>query len=110
MVEAKTRVEWPEESGGAEAVAWIIDRCRVLWADPSRIEYVNRDTIDWNQDPGLASVDYPLYQLLEPERQHECRLSRRGGCLPTTGGFVVVVSTNRLSHDQIVESFRDVAG
>ena len=71
MVRVNTPLEWPEESGGVEAVNKILDRCRVLEADPSRIEYVNRDKIDWNQDPGLASVDYPLYQLLEPERQRQ---------------------------------------
>ena len=71
MVRVKTPLNWPEESGGVEAVTKILDRCRVLEEDPSRIEYVNRDRIDWNQDPGLASGDYPLYQLLVPERQRQ---------------------------------------
>ena len=71
LIEAKTRVEWPEESGGSEAVARILDRCRVLEADPSRIEYVTRETVDRNQYLYLMSVDYPLYQLLEPERQRQ---------------------------------------
>ena len=71
MVRVKTPLNWPEESGGVEAVTKLLDRCRVLEEDPSRIEYVNRDRIDWNQDPGLASGDYPLYQLLEPERQRQ---------------------------------------
>ena len=71
MIEAKTRVEWPEESGGSEAVARILDRCRVLEADPSRIEYVTRETVDRNRYLYLMSVDYPLYQLLEPERQRQ---------------------------------------
>lgn len=71
MVRVKTRLNWPEESGGVEAVNKILDRCRVLEEDPSRIEYVNRDTIDWIQNPGLAFVDYPLYQLLAPERQRQ---------------------------------------
>lgn len=47
MVRVNTRLEWPEESEGVEAVKKILDRCRVLEADPSRIEYVDRDTIDW---------------------------------------------------------------
>ena len=71
MIEANTRLEWPEESGGSEAVARILDRCRVLWEDPSRIEYVKRETVDLNQYLDLMSVDYPLYQLLEPERQRQ---------------------------------------
>ena len=71
MVRVNTRLNWPEESGGVEAVTKILDRCCVLEEDPSRIEYVSQNTIDWNQNPGLASVDYPLYQLLEPERQRQ---------------------------------------
>ena len=71
MDEAKTRVEWPEESGGSEAVARIVDRSRVLEEDPSRIEYVKRETVDRNQYSDLMFVDYPLYQLLEPERQRQ---------------------------------------
>ncbi len=70
-VRVKARFNWPEESGGVEAVAKILDRCRVLEEDPSRIEYVDRDTIDWTQDSNLLMVDYPLYQLLEPERQRQ---------------------------------------
>ena len=71
MDEAKTRVDWPEESGGSEAVARIVARSRVLEEDPSRIEYVKRETVDRNQYSDLLFVDYPLYQLLEPERQRQ---------------------------------------
>ena len=71
MDEAKTRVEWPEESGGSEAVARIVERSRVLEEDPSRIERVKPDAVDPHQYLDLMFLDYPLYQLLEPERQRQ---------------------------------------
>ena len=70
MVEANARFEWPEESGGVEAVKRILDRCRVLEEDPSRKEY-NRETLDPNEDVNVRFVDFPLYQLLGPERQRQ---------------------------------------
>ena len=70
MVEANARFEWPEESGGVEAVKRILDRCRVLEEDPSRKEY-NRETLDPNEDVNVRFVDFSLYQLLGPERQRQ---------------------------------------
>ena len=89
MDEAKTRVEWPEASGGSEAVARIVDRSRVLEEDPSRIEYVNRETVDRNQYSDLMFIDYPLYQLLEPERQRQ-----RAGMVAAMTRVVELVSTS----------------
>ena len=65
----KTPLKWPEESGGLEAVTRILDRCRVLEEDPSQKE--RKGTLDPNEDANLWVVDYPLYQLLEPERQRQ---------------------------------------
>jgi hypothetical protein len=69
MVRMKTPLEWPEESGGLEAVTRILDRCRVLEEDPSQKE--QKRTFDPKDDANLWGVDYPLYQLLEPERQRQ---------------------------------------
>jgi hypothetical protein len=69
MVRMKTPLEWPEESGGLEAVTRILDRCRVLEEDPSQKE--QKRTLDPKDDANLWGVDYPLYQLLEPERQRQ---------------------------------------
>lgn len=65
-----TPLNWTEESGGMEAVTKILDRCRVLEKDPSRKEYY-QGTLDSNQDINLGFVDFPLYQLLDPERQRQ---------------------------------------
>ena len=54
-----------------ETVNKILDRCRVPEEDPSRIEYVKRETVELSHYLDLMSVDYPLYQLLEPERQRQ---------------------------------------
>jgi hypothetical protein len=70
MVRMNTPLNWPEESGGMEAVTKILDRCRVLEKDPSRKEYY-QGTLDSNQDINLGFVDFPLYQLLDPERQRQ---------------------------------------
>ena len=70
MVRMNTPLNWPEESGGMEAVTKILDRCRVLEKDPSRKEYY-QGTLDSNQDINLGFVDFPLYRLLDPERQRQ---------------------------------------
>ena len=89
MVRVKTPLEWPEESGGVEAVKKILDRCRVLEEDPSRIEYVNRETLDPTQDIGPWFVDFPLYQLLEPERQRQ-----RAGMVAAMKRVIELVGTS----------------
>jgi hypothetical protein len=89
MVRVNTRLDWPEESGGVEAVKKILDRCRVLEEDPSRIEYLRRAPLDQNYDPGLVFVDFPLYQLLEPERQRQ-----RAGMVAAMKRVIELVGTS----------------
>jgi hypothetical protein len=61
----------PEESGGVEAVAKIRERCRVLRDDPSRVEYLAPRDLSPTQNFNLVDVDFPLYQILEMERQRQ---------------------------------------
>ena len=71
MVRMNTPLDWPEESGGVETVRKILDRCRVLEKDPSRKEYLKPEAVDPNEDIYARTVDYPLYQLLDPERKRQ---------------------------------------
>ena len=66
-------IEWPEESGGLEALAKIRNRCRALLADPSQIETPEFEdpNLPWNQY--RFKVDLPLYKILEPERLRQRR-------------------------------------
>lgn len=89
MVRVKTPLEWPEESGGVEAVRKILDRCRVLEKDPSRKEYANLETLGPNEDRDVLFVDYPLYQLLEPERQRQ-----RAGMVAAMKRVIELVGTS----------------
>jgi hypothetical protein len=69
IFELKPRLDWPEESGGLETVEKIRDRCRVLRDDPSRMERL--EDLGPTQSADLMMVDFPLYQMLEPERQRQ---------------------------------------
>jgi hypothetical protein len=62
---------WPSESGGAEAMEKIRQRCRALSEDPSRRECLSLQDLRPDQNVNILVVDYPLYQLLEPERQRQ---------------------------------------
>lgn len=84
MAEANAPMEWPEERGGLEAVTRILDRCRVLKEDPSQ-----KETLGPDQDPDLWFVDYPLYQLLEPERQRQ-----RAGMVAAMKRVIELVGTS----------------
>lgn len=60
-----------EESEGLLSIAKIRDRCRFLQDNPSQVERLAPDALVPKQDPYLTSVDFPLYQILEPERQRQ---------------------------------------
>jgi hypothetical protein len=89
MVRVNTRLSWPEESGGVEAVTKILARCRMLEEEPSRIEYVKPEAIDPNDDFYARFVDFPLYQLLGPERQRQ-----RAGMVATMKRVIELVGTS----------------
>jgi|CXWL01.1.fsa_nt_gi hypothetical protein len=69
--------EWPAESGGADVLQKIFDRCRTILQDRSKIERLSFD--EWRastnsalrQDDDLPFVDLPLYELLTPERRRQ---------------------------------------
>jgi hypothetical protein len=89
MVRMNTPLDWPEESGGVEAVTKILDRCRVLERDPSRKEYVKPEAVDPNEDLSASFVDFPLFQLLGPERQRQ-----RAGMVAAMKRVVELVDTS----------------
>jgi hypothetical protein len=64
-------VDWPEQSGGANALENIRQRCRALVEGTSEQERLKPQERRADQDVGICFVDYPLYQLLEPERQRQ---------------------------------------
>jgi hypothetical protein len=59
---------WPEESGGRAGIGRILDRCRELSEDSSREEQLDVSDPRAQENYYLPFVDYPLHQLLEPER------------------------------------------
>jgi hypothetical protein len=89
MVRMNTPLNWPEESGGMEAVTKILDRCRVLERDPSRKEYVKPEAVDPNEDLSARFVDFHLFQLLGPERQRQ-----RAGMVAAMKRVVELVDTS----------------
>jgi hypothetical protein len=60
--------DWPAESGGAAALAQIIDRVQALRTNPKLIERAPSDP-----DGYLDSCDFVLYRLLTPERERQRR-------------------------------------
>jgi hypothetical protein len=68
----KPHFDWTEESGGREVFAKIIKRCKELSEDYSAIQRISSENLNgrfWD----LLTIDYPLYQLLEAERERQKR-------------------------------------
>ena len=66
-------IDWPRESGGSPAFQAIVDRCRLLSEDPSLEEPLPFEDPRVRRDIHLAFVDYPLHQLISPERRRQQR-------------------------------------
>jgi hypothetical protein len=72
VLAGRGEIDWPEESGGRAAFSGIVERCRELGEDPSRIARRKPGPFE----PGLrnlSAVDFPLYQLLARERSRQQR-------------------------------------
>ena len=70
---------WPAESGGTKTLEEIIERCRVLIADPSKEHRLSGEERSSStdeavrQDYDFSCVDWPLCKLIEPERKRQQR-------------------------------------
>ncbi len=62
---------WPEECGGRAAVEGILERCREIDGDRSLQEKVTVEEKARLQFGALSGVDWPLLQMLAPERERQ---------------------------------------
>ena len=62
---------WPPESGGAKALLAILGRCRLLRENPSLEERLPLADDRVAEDVHLGFIDYPLHELISPERKHQ---------------------------------------
>jgi hypothetical protein len=71
MLPEQGSIGWPPESGGAPALEAVLRRCRLLREDPSLKEPLPfEDPRTW-KDYHLACIDYPLHELILPERRRQ---------------------------------------
>ena len=66
-------IDWPPESGGAPALQAIFGRCRLLRKDPSLEERLRFEDPRRKEDIHLGFIDYPLHELISPERRRQQR-------------------------------------
>jgi len=64
-------IDWPAESGGAAALAEILERVHAVSVDPHLEERAPSGTPDRGH---LVGCDFVLYRLLAPERERQQRL------------------------------------
>jgi hypothetical protein len=65
------RVEWPEESGGQETLTKIYERCELLARDPGQTSRLSAGDPRLREEVNLLFADYPLYELVLPERKRQ---------------------------------------
>ncbi|MFM2067396.1 MAG: hypothetical protein RLZZ584_2305 [Pseudomonadota bacterium] len=67
------QVDWPAESGGDAALRQITERCQALWDNPDCTVRLRHPDPRLRGNSHLYGVDFPLHELLEPERQRQRR-------------------------------------
>jgi hypothetical protein len=83
-------VDWPEQSGGADAFDKIRQRCRGLVEGTLERERRTPEDLGSHRDYNICMVDYPLYELLEPERRRQ-----RAGMVAAMERVIDLVMTDR---------------
>lgn len=73
VCELKSLPDWPEESGGMQCLQGIISRCRTIFGDNSKVVQLSFEDPAVHHNYDLCCVDWPLQQLIEPERQRQQR-------------------------------------